>query len=56
MRFTASKKNEKTLGGQSGWRRTLVDDLIFSDWVDDLVFNNEEERTDTNRREEEEGK
>ena len=33
-----------------------MDDLIFRDWVDDLVFNNEEERTDTNGREEEEGK
>ena len=31
-----------------------MDDLIFSDWVDDLVFINEEERIDANRHEEEE--
>ena len=33
-----------------------MDNLIFSDLVDNLVFSNEEERTDANRREEEEGK
>ena len=28
----------------------LVDNLIFSDWVDDLVFSNEKERTDARKR------
>ena len=38
------------LGGRSGWRRMLVDDLIFSDWVDNLVFSNEEEQIDVRKR------
>ena len=44
------KEDDLVLGGRSGWRRTLVDDLIFSNWVDDLVLSNEEERIDARKR------
>ena len=44
------EEDDLVLGGRSGWRRTLVDDLIFSNWVDDLVLSNEEERIDARKR------
>ena len=56
MEIRNAEEDDLVLGRRSGWRRMLVDDLIFSDSVDDLifrVFNNDEERR-MNRLEEEE--
>ena len=47
LEICSVEEDNLVLGGQSGWRRTLVDDLIFNDWVDDLVFSNKEEHEQT---------